>query len=75
MVAAGNRTILNPGPTVAFGDKNFEVVNEFVYLGVLMTPVNYVGLEIQHSIQTVNSIQSAAYEHICGHLTCYLRQS
>jgi hypothetical protein len=27
---AGNRTILDSGQTVAFGDKNFKVVNEFV---------------------------------------------
>jgi hypothetical protein len=28
MIAAGNRTIIDAGQTVAFGDKNFEVVNE-----------------------------------------------
>jgi hypothetical protein len=37
MIASGNRTILDSKPTVAFGDKNFEVVNEFVYLGALVT--------------------------------------
>jgi hypothetical protein len=46
MIAAKNRTILDAGQTVAFGDKNFEVVNEFVYLGALVTPNNDVGLEI-----------------------------
>jgi hypothetical protein len=39
---------------VAFGDKHFEVVNEFVYLGSLMTPTNEVNLEIQRRIQTAN---------------------
>jgi hypothetical protein len=31
MIAAGNRTILDTRQTVAFGDKNFKVVNEFVH--------------------------------------------
>jgi hypothetical protein len=37
MFAARNRTILDVKQTVAFGNKNFEVVNEFVYLGALVT--------------------------------------
>jgi hypothetical protein len=45
MIAAGNRTILDARQTVAFVNRNFEVVNEFVYLGVLVTPKNDVGLE------------------------------
>jgi hypothetical protein len=49
-IPAGNRTILDAGQTVAFDDKNFEVVNECVYLGVLLTPKNDVGLEIQPRI-------------------------
>jgi hypothetical protein len=49
MVAAGNRTILDAGK-LSFGDKNFEVLNEFVYLGALVTPKNDVGLEIQPRI-------------------------
>jgi hypothetical protein len=47
MIAAGNRTILDSEQTVAIGDKNFEVVNEFVYLGARVTPKHDVGLEIQ----------------------------
>jgi hypothetical protein len=36
MIAAGNeRTIRDIGQSVAFGDKTFEVVKEFVYLGSL----------------------------------------
>jgi hypothetical protein len=54
MIAAEDRTILNAGQTMAFGDKNFEVVNEFVYLGAFVTAKNSVGLEIQRRIQTVN---------------------
>jgi hypothetical protein len=38
MIAAGNRMILDAGQTVAFGDRNFKVVNEFGYLGTLVTP-------------------------------------
>jgi hypothetical protein len=44
MIVARNRTIRDAGQTVAFGDKNFEHVNEFVYLGVLVTRKNDVGL-------------------------------
>jgi hypothetical protein len=54
MIAAENRTILDARQTVAFGDRNFEVVNEFVYLGALVTPKNNVGLEIQRRIQTAH---------------------
>jgi hypothetical protein len=37
MIVAGNdRTIRNVGQSVAFGDKTFEVVKEFVYLGSLV---------------------------------------
>jgi hypothetical protein len=46
--------ILDVEQTVAFGNKNFEVVNEFVYLGALVTPKNDVDLEIQRRIQTTN---------------------
>jgi hypothetical protein len=38
MIAARNdRTIRDVGIIVAIGDKQFEVVKEFVYLGSLMT--------------------------------------
>jgi hypothetical protein len=55
MIAArNNRTIRDVGQSVAIGDKHFEVVKEFVYLGSLMTPTNDVSLEIQRRIQTAN---------------------
>ena len=55
MIAAGtDRTIRDVGRGVAFGDKKFEVVKEFVYLGSLVTPNNDVSLEIQRRIQTAN---------------------
>jgi hypothetical protein len=55
MIAARNdRTIRDVRQSVAIGDKHFEVVLEFVYLGSLMTPTNYVSLEIQRRIQTAN---------------------
>jgi hypothetical protein len=47
MIAARNeRTICDMGQSVAIGNKYFEVVKEFVYLGSLMTPTNDVSLEI-----------------------------
>jgi hypothetical protein len=43
MIAARNdRTIRDAGQSGAIGDKHFEVVKEFVYLGFLMTPTNDV---------------------------------
>jgi hypothetical protein len=47
MTATGNRTIFDAGRTVAFGDKNFELVNKFEYLEELVTPKNNVSLEVQ----------------------------
>jgi hypothetical protein len=47
MIAAGNRTILDAQQTVAFGDKNLEVVDEFLHLGALETPKKDEGLEKQ----------------------------
>jgi hypothetical protein len=40
MIVAGNRMTPNAEQTVPFVDKNFEVVNEFVYLRALVTPKN-----------------------------------
>jgi hypothetical protein len=54
MIAAGNRTILDNEQIVAFGNKNFEVVNEFLNLGALVTPKNDVGVEIQQRIENAN---------------------
>jgi hypothetical protein len=46
MIAAGNSTMIRDvGQSAAFGDKTFEVVNEFVYLAPLVTPNNDVSLE------------------------------
>jgi hypothetical protein len=47
MIAVRNRRILNAGQTVAFGDRNFEVFKELMYLGALVTSKNDVGLEKQ----------------------------
>jgi hypothetical protein len=55
MIAARiDRTIRDVGQNVAIGDKHFEVVKEFVYLGSLMTPANDMSLKIQRRIQTAN---------------------
>jgi hypothetical protein len=61
------KTKYGAGQTVAFGDKNFKVVNEFVYLGALLAPKNDNGLKIQRRIQTANMC-------FCG-LRKYLRSS
>jgi hypothetical protein len=50
MIAARNdRTIRDVAKSVEIGDKHFEVVKEFVYVGSLMTPTNDVSLEIQRN--------------------------
>jgi hypothetical protein len=55
MIAARNDTMIcDVGQSMAIGDKHFEVVKEFVYLGSLMTPTNDVSLEIQRRIKTAN---------------------
>jgi hypothetical protein len=55
MIAARNeRTIRDVKQSVVIGDKHFEVVKEFVYLGSLVTPTNEVSLEIQRRIRTAN---------------------
>jgi hypothetical protein len=48
----------------AIGDKHFEVVKEFVYLGSLMTPTNGVSLEIQRRIQTANRCFFGLRKHL-----------
>jgi hypothetical protein len=55
MIAAirNDRTIRNVEQSVAIGDKHFEVVKEFVYLGSLMTPTNDVSLEMQRRTSAV----------------------
>jgi hypothetical protein len=64
IAARNDGTIRDVGQSVAIGDKHFEVVKEFVYLGSLMTPTNDVSLEIQQRIQTANirTAQTSAIE-------------
>jgi Reverse transcriptase (RNA-dependent DNA polymerase) len=67
MIAAGNeRTIRDVGQSVAFGDKTFEVVKEFVYLGSLVTPNNGVSPEIQskQAIAVEASFTSKKIHHL-----------
>jgi hypothetical protein len=55
MIAAGtDRLIRDVGHSVVLGVKTFEVVEEFVYLGPLVTPNKDVSLETQRRIQTAN---------------------
>jgi hypothetical protein len=65
MIAARNdRTIRDVGQSAAIGDKHFEIIKEFVYLGSLMTPTNDVSLEIQRRIQTVNRCFFGLRKHL-----------
>jgi hypothetical protein len=65
LIATRNdRTIRDVGQSAAIGDKHFEVVKEFVYLGSLMTPMNYVSLEIQRRIQTANRCFFGLRKHL-----------
>jgi hypothetical protein len=68
IAARNDRTIRDVGQSVAIGDKHFEVVKEFVYLGSLMTPTNDVSLEIQRKIQTANKCLFGGldYANICN---------
>jgi hypothetical protein len=68
MITAGNRTILDAGQIVAFGEKNFKINNKFVYLGALVTPKNNVGLRYNEESK-LQIGTSVACEYICGHLT------
>jgi hypothetical protein len=64
MIAVGNMTIVDAGHNVAFGDKNFEVVNELVYLEALVTLKNDVSLEIQRRIQTADRCFCGLRNHL-----------
>jgi hypothetical protein len=52
------------GQSVEIGDKHFEDVKEFVYLGSLMTPANDVSLEVQRRIQTANRCFFGLRKHL-----------
>jgi hypothetical protein len=56
--------IRDVGQSVAIGDKHFEVVKEYVYLGSLMTPTNDVSLRIQRRIQTANRCFFGLRKHL-----------
>jgi hypothetical protein len=72
MIAARNdRTIRDVEQSVAIGDKHFEVVKKFVYLGSLMTSVS---LEIQRRIQTANKCFFGQLK-ICSRATFHARQN
>jgi hypothetical protein len=72
--ARNDRTIRDVGQSVAIGDKHFEVVKEFVYLGSLMTPTNDVSLEIQRRIQTANRCFFGLRKHLqSSHLSPFTR--
>jgi hypothetical protein len=64
IVARNDRTIRDVGQCVAIGDKHFEVVKEFEYLGSLMTPTNDMSLEIQRRIQTANRCFIGLRKHL-----------
>jgi hypothetical protein len=64
IAAMNDRTIFDMGQRVTIGDKHFEVVQKFVYLGSLMTPTNDVSLEIQRRIQTANMCFFGLRKHL-----------
>jgi hypothetical protein len=64
MAARNEKTICDVEQSVAIGDKHFEVVKEFVYLGSLMTPTNDVSLETQRRIQTANRFFCGLRKHL-----------
>jgi hypothetical protein len=71
MIAARNeRTIHDVGQTVAIGDKHFEVVKEFVYLGSLMTLSNDVKYNEESRLQIAASSDCA---NICSRATFHAR--
>jgi hypothetical protein len=75
IVALNDTTIRDVGQSVANGDKHFEVVKEFVYLGSLMTPTNDVSLEVQlyneESILLIGA--SSDCTNICSRATLHAR--
>jgi hypothetical protein len=75
MISAWNdRTIRDKSQSVVIGDKHFEVVKEFVYLGPLLTPKNDVSLEIQRRIQSVQIGASSDCTNICSRATFHARK-
>jgi hypothetical protein len=64
--------IRDVGQSVLIGDKHFEVVGEYVYLGFLMTPTNDVNLEIQKRMQ-LGTFSDCA--NVCGRATFRARQN
>jgi hypothetical protein len=64
LIGAGNATILDVGQTVGFGDRNFKVVNEFVYLGHRRT--TWVWRYSDESKLQIGA--SGACLNICSHL-------
>jgi hypothetical protein len=73
MIAARNdRTIRDVGQSVVIGDKHFEVVKEFVYVGSLMTPKNDMKYNQESRLQIGVSSDCA---NICSRATFQARQN
>jgi hypothetical protein len=72
IVARNDRTICDGGQSVAIGDKHFEVVKEFVYLGSLMTPKNDWNYNEESRLQIGASSDCA---NICSRATFHARQN
>jgi hypothetical protein len=64
MAARNDNTICDVEQSVAIGEKHFEVVKEFVYLGSQMTPTIDVSLETQRRIQTANMFFCGLRKHL-----------
>ena len=52
------------GQNISIGDKNFEVVDEFVYLGALVRGDNDISLEIKRRIFAANRCFSGLRKHL-----------
>jgi hypothetical protein len=72
--ARNDTTIRDVGQSVAIGDKHFEVVKEFVYLGFLMTQTNNVSLEIQRESRLQIGASSDC-ANTCSRATFHARQN
>ena len=70
MVAGSTRYNHNIGQNITIGDKNFEVVNQFEYLGSTVTKDNSMGVEIAARIVKANRAFCGLRRHLrCKHLS------
>ena len=59
-----SHTVPAVGQNILIGDKNFEVVDEFVYLGAMVRRDNDISLEIKRRIFAANRCLSGLWRHL-----------